>query len=242
MNCYETMKVGVLTLPLDNNYGGNLQTYALMYALRSIGKEPILINRLMSVNPITFPIRVFLRSILKLIFLNKNINVYDEIERGIESKLLGYKILDFINEYLQPQTEEFDSSKKMKALIKSYGLEAIIVGSDQVWRASYTRNYQDYFLDFSEKLLVKRIAYAASFGKDSLEYSPKQITKCRKLLKRFDKISVREKSGIQICNDSLGAEAEHIIDPTMLLESKHYEKFFNTNPSEVMILGSFYIF
>ena len=24
------MKIGVLTLPLDNNYGGNLQTYALM--------------------------------------------------------------------------------------------------------------------------------------------------------------------------------------------------------------------
>ena len=53
--------------------------------------------------------------------------MYKEIERGMESKLLGYKILDFIDEFLQPQTEKFDCSRKMKTLIGSYGLEAIIV-------------------------------------------------------------------------------------------------------------------
>jgi hypothetical protein len=220
------MKIGVLTLPLDNNYGGNLQTYALMEALRSLGKEPILINRILSVNPVTFPLRVFARSILKLIFLKKNINVYKEIERGMESKLLGYKILDFIDEFLQPQTEKFDSSRKMKTLIGTYRLGAIIVGSDQVWRGSYTRNYQDYFLSFSENLSVKRLAYAASFGRDSVEYSSKQISKCQKLLKKFDKISVREESGIQICKEAFGVHADHIIDPTMLLQVKDYEKLF----------------
>ena len=220
------MKIGVLTLPLDNNYGGNLQTYALMEALRSMGKDPILINRLMSVNPVTFPLRVFARSILKLIFLKKNINVYKEIERGMESKLLGYKILDFIDDYLQPQTEKFDSSTKMKTLIGSYGLDAIVVGSDQVWRGSYTRNYQDYFLSFAEKLSIKRLAYAASFGRNAVEYSSKQIAKCHKLLKKFDKISVREESGIQICKEAFGVEADHIIDPTMLLQVKDYEKLF----------------
>ena len=119
----------------------------------------------------------------------------------------------------------------MKKLIGSYGVEAIVVGSDQVWRGSYTRNYQDYFLGFAEKLSVKRLAYAASFGKNSVEYSPKQISKCRKLLKKFDKISVREESGIEICKEVFKAEAEHIIDPTMLIQVKDYEKLIQDEPS-----------
>ena len=39
------MKIGVLTLPLHNNYGGLLQAYALKEVLQSLGHEVIFINR-----------------------------------------------------------------------------------------------------------------------------------------------------------------------------------------------------
>src|SRR5690606_25556518 len=39
------MKVGVLTQPLHNNYGGLLQAYALKEVLSSMGHEVVVINR-----------------------------------------------------------------------------------------------------------------------------------------------------------------------------------------------------
>ena len=39
------MKIGILTQPLHNNYGGLLQAYALKEVLQSLGHEVIIINR-----------------------------------------------------------------------------------------------------------------------------------------------------------------------------------------------------
>ena len=39
------MKIGILTQPLHNNYGGLLQAYALKETLRSMGHEIVIINR-----------------------------------------------------------------------------------------------------------------------------------------------------------------------------------------------------
>src|SRR4051812_6724015 len=38
-------KVGILTLPLHTNYGGNLQAYALMKVLKGMGHDVSLIKR-----------------------------------------------------------------------------------------------------------------------------------------------------------------------------------------------------
>lgn len=39
------MKIGILTHPLHNNYGGLLQAYALKETLLSLGHETVIINR-----------------------------------------------------------------------------------------------------------------------------------------------------------------------------------------------------
>lgn len=39
------MKIGILTLPFNNNYGGYLQAYALMTVLRQMGHDIELIYR-----------------------------------------------------------------------------------------------------------------------------------------------------------------------------------------------------
>ena len=39
------MKIGILTQPLHDNYGGLLQAYALKEVLQSMGHEVIIINR-----------------------------------------------------------------------------------------------------------------------------------------------------------------------------------------------------
>ena len=59
------------------------------------------------------------------------------------------------------------------------------------------------FLDFTQDWNVKRIAYAASFGSTEWEYSEQNSKICAELVKRFNAVSVREVSGIQLCRDFL---------------------------------------
>ena len=41
----DTMRIGILTVPFNNNYGGFLQAFALKKLLTDMGHEVIFINR-----------------------------------------------------------------------------------------------------------------------------------------------------------------------------------------------------
>jgi hypothetical protein len=110
------------------------------------------------------------------------------------------------------------------SMIKDNSIEAIVVGSDQVWRPMYNYKIEDMYLSFAEHTNVPKVAYAASFGTDQWEYNPQQQQHCARLAKKFDAISVREASGVQLCEDYLGVEAKHVLDPTMLLCTDDYNK------------------
>ena len=94
--------------------------------------------------------------------------------------------------------------------------DCIVVGSDQVWRLFNTSTYMLDFA-FGEK---KLISYAASFGGDKFEKLTNETA--ISLLNRFDAISVRETSGVTICNEQFGLPAMHVLDPTMLLDITKY--------------------
>ena len=102
-----------------------------------------------------------------------------------------------------------------------------IVGSDQVFRAKLNKRIAETFLlDFVD-INSKKIAFSASFGVDKEKFlqenSPKTIEHMQTSLKSFDFISVREKSGIEICKDLFNVEAEWIIDPVFILDKKYFE-------------------
>ena len=44
------------------------------------------------------------------------------------------------------------------------------------------------------------------------------------MAKNFNGISIREKSGITLCNQYLGVNATHVLDPTLLMKSQDYIK------------------
>ena len=79
--------------------------------------------------------------------------------------------------------------------------DVFVAGSDQIWRPKYFGNIEDAFLAFTSGWNVKRIAYAASFGTDQMEYSYTQLEECSALLKNFDAVSVREASAVTICDE-----------------------------------------
>ena len=110
--------------------------------------------------------------------------------------------------------------------LKAEDFDAIVVGSDQVWRPKYFGKIEDAYLQFAKDWNIKRIAYAASFGTAEWEYTENQTEICKDLIKKFDAVSVREDSGKDMCKKYLDVDAEHLLDPTMLLEKEDYIRIF----------------
>jgi hypothetical protein len=99
-----------------------------------------------------------------------------------------------------------------------------ICGSDQVWNPYFTSTGEgkltlSYFLDFGDSK-IKRIAYAVSFG--CSEYPDELLKRIIPALSRFDGISVRENSGIEIVRQAGINDVSLVVDPTLLLQMQEY--------------------
>lgn len=217
------MRIGVLTLQLHNNFGGILQAYALQKVLKDFGHNVVLIDksRYVSLGPWykKYPIYIK-RSINKFIF-GKNIIVRADIEQNRFLKTIAKYTEPFIEKYIRRvYTKDFSN-------IRGKDFDALIVGSDQIWRPKYFfSKIENAYLDFAREWKIKRIAYAASFGTEEWEYTEEQTNNCAALLKNFNAVSVRESSAVQLCSDNFGVKAEHVLDPTMLLLKEDYIKLF----------------
>lgn len=91
----------------------------------------------------------------------------------------------------------------------------------------FTKRAANAFLAFTAGWNIKRIAYAASFGNNNPEISEGEIEDCRKAISLFNALSVREKSGVKICKELFGINAQWVLDPTMLLSSADYTKLID---------------
>lgn len=226
------MKIAILTLPLHTNFGGILQAYALQTVLEDMGHEVEVLQRKFPIPPDSYlmPL-IYAKRILKKLLKDRRQSIFLEKKKKKEFKLISQKTQAFIDKYIH--TRVIDSLSE----IKPSDYDAIVVGSDQIWRKPYFKYFwkkpiKDAFLDFTKNWPIKRLSYAASFGTDNLsEYNIKDIDDCSKAIQSFNGVSVREVSGIRICEKDLHKEAIHVLDPTMLLSRERYEKLIEAkNP------------
>lgn len=209
-------KIAILTLPLHTNYGGILQCYALQTVLEREGHDvKVLTKPLYSKVYYLIWALAIIKRILKKVFLRKDVSIlYAPYQ--LERKIIRKNTDRFIRTYIHI----YPTSAWNKNLFKKF--DAIVVGSDQVWRPAYV-NPEEYCLSFLNDTEIKRISYAASFGLDNVdEFSKEQLKNCASLLKKFDSISVREFTGVDICRDNFGVDAIQLLDPTLLLDAKDY--------------------
>ncbi|MBQ8839875.1 MAG: polysaccharide pyruvyl transferase family protein [Clostridia bacterium] len=103
--------------------------------------------------------------------------------------------------------------------------ESFLVGSDQLWNWWNIRHNRPefFFLDFVEPG-HKKIAYATSFGKDNTDFPDDRRLRVSYHLSKFDAISVREKSGVDVCKNEFGVEATHVLDPVFLCDMDSYKE------------------
>lgn len=215
MKNFTKKKIGILTQPLHDNYGGLLQAYALKEFIESLGHEVVIINRR------TSKLRIYLSTLKKKI-KGQKVNP-KELLSSREKNIISQNTLYFRKKYIPNLSKLLTNDRQMKNLNK-LSFDAYVVGSDQSWRPGYSPSIRNYFLDFIEKgKNVKRITYAVSFGVSHWEFSEKDTVACAFLAKKFDAISVREDSGVGLVKDFLGTESIHLVDPTMLLTKEHYQ-------------------
>ena len=189
-------KVGILTFqyPENRNFGASLQSYACMKLLKKFTENVELINYYRDVYSIKS----------KLVFLleGRNFKKYNEKFLSLTKKIKKEDKLEFLN-------KKFD---------------IFVVGSDQVWRSIWFKDVaKHYFFDFVDDN-KKKIAYAASFGVDFWEGDKNITGEIKPLIKKFDYISVREESGVNICKDIFEIDdAICVLDPTLMISKEDYQ-------------------
>lgn len=208
------MRIAIVTQPLCNNFGGVIQNFALQQALIKLGHRPVTLNYRGADTPLS--VRDYLRHAAMFA------RILPALRPG--SMLRSLRVP---HAGIRPEMQEFISrhitaTEPMRPYTLPEGIDAVIVGSDQVWRPRYNDSIPDMFLAFTGNTPMRRIAYAASFGVDNWEYSPELTDRCRELARRFDAISVREESGIELCRARLSVDATLTLDPTLLLGSDDY--------------------
>lgn len=214
------MKIGILTQPLHTNYGGLLQNYALQQVLKSMGHEVETVDW----NPNTEPVKAWLSGCKQrlLWLIDKKVGLPRYRPTAKEIAVISINTRRFVEQNISVCSQKAKSLNDFRRIGKARGYHAYIVGSDQVWRTLYNPLQSAMFLSFAEDEDVKRIAYAASFGISSWGFSPDLTLLLARLAKKFDLITVREKSGVVLCREHLGVDATHVLDPTMLLNKESY--------------------
>lgn len=208
------MKIGIMTFHWATNYGAVLQAYALQEYLTQLKNDVEIIDYV----PFTQ------RKGLMKCFVSRN---FLTVKKKLKGYLKEVKIRKFRIEHLKLSTHKYSSNAELCSNPPQY--DAYICGSDQIWNPYFTlygekKETFSYFLNFAPEGKI-RIAYAASFGCEV--YSEDLMNLTRPILKTFDAISVREKSGLNILEE-LGIEDGSLVaDPTLLLNVQDYEKLLN---------------
>lgn len=193
-------KVGILTMYYTNiSHGGLLQAYSLCKKIQEMGygAEQIKYDyneRFRKISAVR-KLKWFVKKIPQTIMLmlvgdNTEKKYYDYMEEVPHSKLYRAKDMETIN-------DDYD---------------IFVVGSDQVWNDLYCDDYF-YFPNVSKK----KIAYAASVGRDNLTES--ELKDMGKKTDDFYAISVREKKLQLMFQEHSKKRVDLVCDPVFLNDS-----------------------
>ena len=224
------MKIGIITYwnSLDN-YGQQLQCYALQTLLRSWGYDAYLIRYAPRKEKNKACI---LKKVLMVIRNPKSIIAHLPIETKVKKNFRYEQQLRVTNLRRNPERgfEQFrkENLQMTEKVYSSFdelyndppNADVYITGSDQVWHDSLKKKAaRGWFLQFGGTDTL-RISYAASIGRT---LSTDENFLLASYLKNFSAISLREQSACDICK-SLGFDAQVCTDPTMLLQISCYNK------------------
>lgn len=217
------MKIGIMTFwESINNYGQILQLFAMQSYLTKIGHSPFLIPY----HRVPPPVKMSLFT--RLFRLNPISSYrrkrYERIKVLSEVQDLKRQFSQFKKQFINFGQEEYYSLSDLIA--RPPIADVYVTGSDQVWNNSFQVSAEAFLLGFGDSR-IKRVAFAASFGKRKLDTTTEKLFK--KYIHKFSAVGIREKSGLEICNTLGYRNAKWVLDPTFLFTKSEWEELLGIN-------------
>lgn len=100
--------------------------------------------------------------------------------------------------------------------------DTFILGSDQVLTSSSIRAFGKLFLMEFAQQGKNCVAFSSSCGGDNLNVDEKIIQYAKNQLKKFNAVSVREYTAVDIVKNKFGRETEVVIDPIFMTSAEEY--------------------
>ncbi len=217
-------KIGIIThYYKSENYGGNLQAYAMSKYLQAQGfsAEQVSFDFLRKIkdnkNNEQKVVSGFfcIKNVLKKIWAaRKWLRYRVDVKHGFFEKRRN--AFQKFNQDIIPHSNKIYTVENIHDSVSNY--DAFLSGSDQVWNFRFYK--PEWFLSFVPST-KKKISYAASMAMDDLIDQQKQIIKGH--LKDFNAISVREKRSVELLRKLAPMEPQYVLDPVLLLTKEEWD-------------------
>ena len=209
------MKVGILTFHNAYNYGAVLQAFSLQSAIEKLGHQAIILNFENDAIAQTYDIYQNTRRKYRLFF---KVFLPNRLKNELSTANTRYRNFDFFFQHFYHLSEPLNSND-LKNIAGEF--DAIIGGSDQIWNMEITNHSLEYFLSFANRKMVRKIAYAPSFG--AYKIPSEDIDLLTPLINDFDYLSVRESTAAEKLRGFSKNSISYVLDPVFLLNISEWD-------------------
>ncbi|MGN1139132.1 MAG: polysaccharide pyruvyl transferase family protein [Ruminococcus sp.] len=211
--------VAILTIfNNNNNYGGVLQAFALHKKVKELGYNADVLYYVNGKNPVYPSAKEQLKQygvkdILKKVTEKAQAKIFNGKVNNI---FVNRAVLfdKFRKEHISTNGP-FDDSTLVKSRDRYF---AYISGSDQIWNPNAAR--EGFLLSMIDDN-HRKIAYAASIGRSVLSAHESEVM--IPLIKRYDSVSVREKTAQKLLAQKGVENVKTVLDPTLILDKREWQ-------------------
>ncbi len=151
-------------------------------------------------------------------------------DMGFKTLKISHKINPYVQSlFVNSLYDAKDVNYEENLYNTNYICDFFLVGGDQQFRYGIlNRTNKLALLQFTKGSKYK-VSYGTSFGKDEFgERDSKEIAviyeHAKDAFKKFNAISVREKSGVKLLKEEFDVDAVQVLDPVFLCDIKHYDE------------------
>ena len=215
------MKIAVVTWYNSYNYGTCLQAYALCRYLEECGHDVYMINMTYYIDYSEFWDLRWLGKKILVCGLRKVNSLLKKEEEKDEILFQSFRLFD---DFIARGFHTVYMKKAQDIVRLNEENQAFVTGSDQIWNPGLIKSC--YLLKFANPT-AKKVAYSSSFGVKFIPKSQREFY--RKYLSRFDRIYVREKTGVSIVQNQLNCDVpvDYVLDPTLLPSGEQWAKWMD---------------
>ena len=214
------IKIGIITVHRNVNYGANLQAFASARFLNNSGFDAEVVDYL----PKNLDKDNYLFSWLKSSWDNDENRSFSHRLKLFLALLLSApeknKKLKAFYKFRERRCDKSPKYNSLDEVIKADYTD-IVCGSDQIWNPDITEGINPIY--FGDILGVKnKISYAASLGRE--KYNETDEISAANLIGKMDYVSVREAKSVDYIENISGKKVSCVCDPVFLLEKSEYIK------------------